>query len=105
MKATALLALLRQLSIIEIDRDHIDVCNGEGDEHIVTIALPFWAEGVKIVITVSDFWRYPGLACYFVNFHGTGGDFACNTGTPYIERAMFNIGDCFGSAQRAFAKG
>ena len=89
----ALLTLLQNLAIIGHAADSIDVDKGDNMEIVVT--LNNYSPG-KITIIVSEFWRYPGLSCYFVNYNHPNGDFSCNAGTPHIAQAMFNIGHCAG---------
>lgn len=89
----ALLTLLQNLAIIGHDADGIDVNKGENEE--ITVTLNNYGPA-KIVIIISEFWRYPGLFCYFVNYNHPNGNFSCNMGTPHIAQAMFNIGNCAG---------
>lgn len=99
----ALKTLLRSLSIIGIDSERIDMRSPTPEE----IAGPYSAdevlvfirqlpEGSKIRILVTEtYHRYPGLPCYFVNFNHANGNFMACQGTPHIEQALFDLGQCF----------
>jgi hypothetical protein len=42
-------------------------------------------------ISVCEYWAHPGIPCYFVNW-SRNGSFEYNMGTPFIEKALFDIG-------------
>jgi hypothetical protein len=101
-KAQALLALIEALSHIGIGQEELEIAAGresgdelfeqrENDDLVVTLR-PYQKFGANVVVTVSEnFWRYPGVACYFVNYD-FGGDFSCAEGTPHLHRALFCLG-------------
>lgn len=91
MKAKALLVLLEKLAIIGYVGDAVQV--DQSDDGL-EVKLDLF-NGNRVTILIHEFWRYPTLACYFVNFNHVGGDFSYNMGTPYVEQALFDIGNCF----------
>jgi hypothetical protein len=83
----------------------IDAMNRIGLDIDVAISCdpryPEFSDGVQVVgtiagtdgfsISVCEYWAHPGIPCYFVNWtHGKS--FVCNMGTPFIEKALFDIG-------------
>lgn len=70
-----------------------------GEPNGLKVKIDLWLRA-RVTVHVSEFWRHPGVACYFVNYSHDNGDFLCHSGTPSLCRAMFDIG---GVAQLANA--
>jgi hypothetical protein len=96
-KSAALLKLLEALNHVGLDSERIQVVEN-GPELEVEFHL---VEQATIKVTITDFWRYPTLACYFVNFSHTNGDFMACMGTPHVERAIFDLGQAIHAANAA----
>ncbi len=92
MYAKAAQDLIDAMNRIELDIDVAICCD---------IRYPVDQKSLQIVgsiagtdgfsISVCDYWAHPGIPCYFVNWQRKG-DFTCNMGTPFIEKALFDIG-------------
>jgi hypothetical protein len=65
----------------------------------LTLNLPF---GSGVSIAVTDYWAYPGIPSYFVNYNGENGNFSNYQGTPFIEGALMNLGRAFEQANKDY---
>lgn len=87
----ALLALLQKLPLLGLTDEQVDLNTKADGEFLVVLNF---SPTNSVEITVGEFWRYPGVSCYFVNFHHVAGNMMACPGTPHIERALFDIGCC-----------
>lgn len=103
-KGQALLTLLEKLQMVGIDPERIDVkeVKEKGGIEVDDIEVQIGQfKHSRIVVSVSDYyWRYPGVACYFVNWNADAGNFTACAGTPFVERALFEIGEVWEKANR-----
>jgi len=96
----ALLKLIRNLSLVGFGEERLKIeklseyqgrPNDREEYEVSVVDLP---QGSTVTVLVTDFWRYPGIPCYFVNFSHTDGNFMACMGTPHIEQALFDLGAC-----------
>lgn len=100
MQIQAVYALIAKLSLIGIDPERIEIEQTEEDRHVLNLRNV--GKGATIIIAIdSKYWRFPGLPCYFVNFHHTNGDMMACEGTPHVERCLFDLGHANQNAQDA----
>jgi hypothetical protein len=89
----ALATLIRILALLGHSIETLDVA--KNDDGIIVRLEKYMPH--KVTVTVTDFWRYPGLPCYFVNYsHCNNGDFAACVGTPHVEQVLFDLGQVVG---------
>lgn len=92
----ALFDLVSALSKSGYDKDSIHIqCDDDGTTGVkVILDVPIR----DVVIEVSIGERVFGLCYYYVNFRTITGDFSCYMGTPFIEKALMNLGGAIQSA-------
>ena len=93
--------LLKAIAILGIEASYpIDITGNEdhSDLLITFCKLPY---GHSVSISIrQDYWRYPGVTSYWVNYSGNNGDFVANPGTPHIERVLFQLGEALYLARK-----
>ena len=91
----ALFDLVSALSKSGYDEDSIEIqCDDEGSGVTVRLNVPIR----EVIVEVSIGERVSGLCYYYVNFRTTTGDFSCYMGTPFVEKALMNLGGAIQSA-------
>lgn len=60
----------------------------DGDD----LKLEFNLLAGRVSVSIGGYWQYPGMTCYFVNARNDKGDFCACPGTPFLARAIFDLG-------------
>jgi hypothetical protein len=93
-KADALLKLIQALALAGYDADRLQI--EEMDDEIRVHFYNF--SPARVIVAITEFWQFPTVPCYFVNFSGDSGNFCACSGTPHVERALLDLGTVINQA-------